>query len=77
MKEKTKKDLGYIILLVLILGIIPNRVHANSNVINFSQNEIITYAEQVGWFSRYINGKEQIRLWSYTYGYWITDWIWV
>lgn len=32
-------------------------------------------AEQTEWFFRYNNGKLQRRLWSKTYGKWLTDWI--
>ena len=27
------------------------------------------------WYTRTINGVTQKRLWSVTYGYWLTDWI--
>lgn len=32
-------------------------------------------AEQTEWIFRYNNGKLQRRLWSITYGKWLTDWI--
>ena len=32
-------------------------------------------AEQTEWAYRYKNGKLQRRLWSITYGKWLTDWI--
>ena len=34
-----------------------------------------TRQEQFMWFYRVVNGKEQKRLWSVTYGRWVTDWI--
>lgn len=36
---------------------------------------IETRAEQTEWFYRIINGVVEKRLWSYTYGKWLTDWI--
>ena len=35
----------------------------------------INRQEEFMWFYRVVNGKEQKRLWSVTYGYWVTDWI--
>jgi hypothetical protein len=32
-------------------------------------------SEEFMWFYRIYNGKQQMRLWSITYGYWATDWI--
>lgn len=77
MKNKIKKGLVYISLSILVLSNIPNTVYANSNVITYSENEMETYAEQVEWYYRKVDGREQKRLWSRTYGRWITDWIWV
>lgn len=34
-----------------------------------------TRTEEFMWFYRTYNGMEQMRLWSLTYGYWVTDWI--
>ena len=31
--------------------------------------------EEFMWFYRIHNGVQQMRLWSLTYGYWVTDWI--
>lgn len=42
-----------------------------------SQNEeaIQTRVEETDWFYRNNNGVIEKRLWSYTYGKWLTDWI--
>ncbi len=37
----------------------------------------ITRAEETEWYYRVVDGKLQRRLWSITYGKWITDWEWV
>lgn len=34
-----------------------------------------TRAEETTWYYRVHNGMLQKRLWSLTYGYWLTDWI--
>ncbi len=37
----------------------------------------VIYAEQTEWKYRVVDGKLQKRLWSVTYGEWLTDWEWV
>ena len=39
--------------------------------------EVVTRAEQTVWKYRTVNNKLQKRLWSITYGKWLTDWEWV
>ena len=34
-----------------------------------------TRAEETLWYFRVVNGILQMRLWSLTYGKWLTDWI--
>ncbi|MEA5057141.1 hypothetical protein [Anaerotignum propionicum] len=34
-------------------------------------------AEQTEWMFRIVDGKYQMRLWSYTYGKWLTEWQWM
>lgn len=38
-------------------------------------SEIQPLAEETEWFVRINNGMIEKRLWSYTYGKWLTDWI--
>ena len=59
-----------------MLSNIPNDVQAVSQVTTYSIEEIKPYAEESKWYYRDVNGRQQKRLWSRTYGYWITDWIW-
>ena len=41
-----------------------------------STNQVISpMTEETEWVYRSYNGKYQRRLWSITYGYWLTDWI--
>ena len=65
------------ILSILILSNLSINVHASTSIISHSEKEIKTYSEEVSWYYRKINGKGQKRLWSRTYGYWLTDWIWI
>jgi len=37
--------------------------------------EAIPYAEQLEWVYRIHEGNIEKRLWSHTYGKWLTDWI--
>ena len=37
--------------------------------------ESVTRAEEVMWYYREINGVWEKRLWSITYGVWLTDWM--
>ena len=40
------------------------------------ESTIMPLAEEVEWYYRYNDeGVLQKRLWSITYGYWLTDWI--
>lgn len=77
MKSKLEKSLMYAVISVLVLSNIPNNVYAVSPVIDSNIVDIKPYAEEVKWYYRDINGRQQKRLWSRTYGHWITDWIWV
>ncbi len=40
-----------------------------------SEGGAVTYAEEVRWYFRTRDGVEEMRLWSLTYQYWLTDWI--
>lgn len=41
-----------------------------------SQDTVVSpLAEQTVWYNRIYNGMLQKRLWSITYGEWLTDWI--
>lgn len=77
MINRMKKCLIYVILSVLVLNIIPSNVYSASQEITCKNNIVAPQAEQVSWYYRDVLGGKQMRLWSHTYGYWITDWIWV
>lgn len=77
MKNKMKKGLIYIMFSVFILSYIPSYAFANSNMIIFAENDIKIYTEQIATYYKMVNGREQMRVWSRTYGHWITEWTWV
>ncbi len=40
-----------------------------------SEREVSLFAEEVEWYYKKIGGIMHKRLWSSTYGRWLTDWI--
>lgn len=49
---------------------------ANISTLSISTEDSISpLTEEVKWVYRTYNGVLQMRLWSITYGYWLTDWI--
>ena len=75
-----KKLLSVILLLALFCSIVPfayaEEATPTTQVTETSADEpISTRAEQTEWIYRNNNGVVEKRLWSYTYGKWLTDWI--
>lgn len=52
-------------------------VYAAENASYAEDGGAVIYAEQTEWRYRVVDGKPQKRLWSITYGKWLTDWEWV
>ena len=44
---------------------------------DFDDTRITPMAEQTEWMYRVVNGDLQKRLWSITWGKWLTEWEWV
>ncbi len=42
-----------------------------------ANGDIVVFAEQTEWYYRVVDGKVQRRLWSLTWGKWLTEWEWV
>lgn len=69
--------------LLIAAQLIATPAEVNVNVYAEPENAIAYGAEvkepnrqeEFMWFYRDYNGVEQKRLWSITYGYWVTDWI--
>lgn len=49
-------------------------VYAHSSI---TESNIVTRAEETKWYYRTYGGKVQKRLWSITYGYWKTAWMYI
>lgn len=75
--SKIKRSLILLVLSIIVFTNIPNNVYATSKESTSKGSIISPQAEEVAWYFRYVGGGKQKRLWSRTYGHWITDWIWV
>lgn len=64
-----------LLLMCLISSFSP--IYAAEKVINQKNGGAVIQAEQTEWKYRVVDGKLQKRLWSITYGIWLTDWEWV
>ena len=72
-----KRLITTIVTLIILLSIItPAYAADTSSVVSLSQDcSSVTRTEQTVWYFRTINGYLEKRLWSLTYGKWLTDWI--
>lgn len=77
MASRIKKGLILLFLSIMVFTNIPNNVYAISQESTSKVSIISPQAEEVAWYYRYVTGGIQKRLWSRTYGHWITAWIWV
>lgn len=76
--EKRKRSTLFFLAAVLCLSMMAVPAAAMDVPPETPDNTIITpQAEETEWIYRKIiaTGKYQKRLWSITYGYWLTDWI--
>lgn len=67
-------------LLLMCLGVAFSSdysVYASEKSSHAEDDSAVIYAEQTEWRYRVVDGKPQKRLWSITYGKWLTDWEWV
>lgn len=75
MASKIKKGLLYVILSILVFINIPINVYSISQETTSESTITIQRSEEVSWYYRDVAGGKQKRLWSHTYGRWLTDWI--
>ncbi len=67
-----------ILLMCLCTAFISNHaVYAAEKASSEVNGGAVINAEQTEWKYRVVDGKLQKRLWSLTYGIWLTDWEWV
>ena len=72
-----------LLFVLLILSTISVTSFADTSISAKAMNEEIsvhesdrpTRQEETEWHFRTYLGRRQMRLWSVTYGYWLTDWI--
>lgn len=70
----------FLIFLIFALLLCSSAMAFESTMVSMADTDrgdeqIEQRAEQTEWVYRYYNGKLQRRLWSITYGKWLTDWI--
>ena len=77
-----KRFLSLLLALIMVLSLHAAAFANGLEAPDGSDVEIIavkpgesTRAEETAWYYRVYNGMVQMRLWSLTYGYWLTDWI--
>lgn len=78
-----KKLVSIVLVLILVFSVMPF-AYADAPAVAVQASEgagedgtISPRVEQVGWVYRYNKelDRNEKRLWSYTYGVWLTDWI--
>ena len=62
---------------VMVLGspVMAMEMPVEDTEIVLTEEKEPTREEMYVWFYRTYEGRRQKRLWSLTYGYWVTDWI--
>lgn len=77
LKSLIIKTLSLCIVLVFLMSVSPVTYAAEnlSPSVYTSEESITPRTEETAWYYRTYNGKIQMRLWSYTEGKWLTDWI--
>lgn len=70
-----KKLALWIATVCLVFSAVIPSVAAAEPPVETVQTSQDTRSQEVIWVTRVYNGKQQKRLWSVTYGYWLTDWI--
>ena len=65
-------------LLLLLLMFLPTAALAATPDIDAELPDTVVQArwEEISYYYRVIDGRLQFRIWSVTYGYWLTDWAW-
>lgn len=64
------------LVLFLLLAVIPSLIPVEAYASTYSsENQIEPRIDETEWYYRVVDGILQMRLWSYTEGKWLTDWI--
>jgi hypothetical protein len=75
MRKKIVKLILGTLTATMLFGMPVMAEEASPEVNNVSIEEEQTREEEFAWIYRTYQGRRQRRLWSLTYGYWVTDWI--
>lgn len=77
MKKKLFASIGALLLCLSLSSpaFADDTVMAEEPPVAEASSEIQPLAEETEWVVRNYNGRIQMRLWSCTYGKWLTDWI--
>lgn len=73
-----KRLIALLLVIVMVFSVLTMTVSAadwGDSSEGTSEGSEPNRAEEVRWYFRTYNGVKQMRLWSLTYGYWLTDWI--
>lgn len=70
-----KKFVLWLVTLSLVLSFFSFPAFATEPSVNEPQSTVEPRVDENVWYTRVYNGKLQKRLWSTTYGVWLTDWI--
>jgi len=75
MKKLISGILALLLCLSLSVPAFADNLSAEAQPDPVTSSEIQPHAEETEWIIRINNGWIEKRLWSYTYGKWLTDWI--
>ncbi len=64
-------------MLMMSLLSVGHIAYAQEINISSTNEDVVVFAEQTEWYFRIVDGKPQKRLWSITWGKWLTEWEWV
>ena len=82
MKKRVTKLLAATLIAAQVFCVLPAFAAAQPNYAPLTETVVLEngmvirpMAEETIWYERYVNGQRQLRLWSLTYGKWLTDWM--
>lgn len=76
LKKFIIRFLSLMLLMVTALLSTGYTAHAQEININNTNGDVVIFAEETEWYFRVVDGRIQKRLWSLTWGKWLTEWEW-
>lgn len=74
LKKSFIRFLSLALLMVTALLSTGYMVHAQEINIDSTNGDVVIFAEETQWYYRTVDGRIQRRLWSLTWGKWLTEW---